>query len=547
MSQRLPDPRRLGPATWSDGATRSPLDGPPLPRLSMGRALAALLVVAVAIAAAGFVLLAPSTSSSLAQEGTAAATYAPYVDVTLTPAYAFQDPTANPVSDVVLGFVVAAPGASACTPSWGGAYSLDQAESTLDLDRAIAQTTKQGGNATVSFGGQANTELAVTCTGVRALTAAYLSVIDRYDLHTVDFDIEGAALGDTAANDRRAQAIAAIQRRLRAKHRTLRVWLTLPVAPTGFTSEGRSAIAAMLRAGVELTGVNAMAMNFAPAETTEHGMLGATKQSLNAAHGQLDALTRHAGPRLSARELWNRLGVTVMIGRNDVPGQVFSLSDARGLTEFVTARHIRRVSSWSLNRDAQCGSVFAQVAVLSNTCSGIKQATLAFTHIFMRLPGTTTATASTLRRSAVPQVAEQPVDDPATSPYPIWKAGAVYGAGYKVVWHHDVYQAKWYSQNQVPDGPASDASDTPWLLLGPVHASDRAMRIGLPAKHGFPAWSPTSVYRKGARVRYRGLPYEARWWVQATVPDTTMPADAQSPWRPLFTIIGEPGEAIESS
>jgi chitinase len=64
--------------------------------------------------------------------------FAPYVDVTLTPTYAFQDPAANPFSGVYLGFVVADP-SSPCTPSWGGSYTLDAAESTLNLDERISQ------------------------------------------------------------------------------------------------------------------------------------------------------------------------------------------------------------------------------------------------------------------------------------------------------------------------------------------------------------------------------------------------------------------------
>ena len=51
---------------------------------------------------------------------------------------------------------------------------------------------------------------------------------------TVDFDVEGAALGSSAANQRRAAAI----KRLQETNKNLRVWFTLPVAPHGLTSEG---------------------------------------------------------------------------------------------------------------------------------------------------------------------------------------------------------------------------------------------------------------------------------------------------------------------
>ena len=106
----------------------------------------------------------------------------PYVDVTLTPTYQFQDPQSNPARDVALAFVVADPD-DACTPSWGGAYTLDQAGDDLELDRRITQLRAAGGDVMVSFGGQANEELAVACTDQAALDDAYRAVIERYDVH----------------------------------------------------------------------------------------------------------------------------------------------------------------------------------------------------------------------------------------------------------------------------------------------------------------------------------------------------------------------------
>ena len=60
-----------------------------------------------------------------------------------------------------------------CTPSWGAAYSLADAASSLDLDRRVARLQQLGGTVAVSFGGLANQELAVTCTDPAQLKAAY--------------------------------------------------------------------------------------------------------------------------------------------------------------------------------------------------------------------------------------------------------------------------------------------------------------------------------------------------------------------------------------
>ena len=63
----------------------------------------------------------------------------------------------------------------------------------------------------MSFGGQANTSLDVACSTAAELTAAYQSVISAYQLTTIDLDIEGAALDNFAAGQRRAAAIAALE------------------------------------------------------------------------------------------------------------------------------------------------------------------------------------------------------------------------------------------------------------------------------------------------------------------------------------------------
>jgi len=141
-----------------------------------------------------------------------------------------------------------------CTATWGGAYTLDQATSRLDLDRRMSQLRLVGGQARVSFGGQAGSELASTCTDPMALREAYQSVVDRYELTSIDLDIQGASLEDTAAATRRAAAIKNVQDHVRTAGRNLAVWLTLPVSPTGLTASGAPVLARMLSAGVDLAG-----------------------------------------------------------------------------------------------------------------------------------------------------------------------------------------------------------------------------------------------------------------------------------------------------
>ena len=126
-----------------------------------------------------------------------------------------------------LAFVVA--GGGSCTPEWGGvtAIGADPVAAQIGALRAI------GGDVRISFGGEAGSELAQTCTSVSQLEAAYQQVISAYGVNKIDFDIEGAAVADTAANARRDQALAALQ----ARDPGLQVSFTLPVLPSGLPSD----------------------------------------------------------------------------------------------------------------------------------------------------------------------------------------------------------------------------------------------------------------------------------------------------------------------
>jgi chitinase len=53
-------------------------------------------------------------------------------------------------------------------------------------------------------------------------------------------------------------------------------------------------------------------------------------------------------------------------------------------------------------------------------------------------------------------------------------------------------------------------------------------------------WSPTTVYARGDRVLFDGLPYEAKWSTKGEAPSTEYPIDPGEAWRPLFIVPGEP-------
>jgi chitinase len=499
-------------------------------RRSIVRLFVALVATAAIVAGAGFgYQLWVSNSASATPRG---GWFAAYVDVTATPNYAFESPTANSGKNVVLSFIVSDP-TNACTPSWGGAYSMDQASASLDLDRRVARLEQLGGDVSVSFGGQRNDELAKDCTSVSKLEAAYTSVIDRYNLTTIDLDLEGDSLSDAAAANRRATAIAAVQKAQRAAGKNLAVWLTLPVAPTGLAVDGQNAVRTALSHGVDLAGVNAMTMDYGSSKGVGQSMLDATTSALTETQRQLGVLYRQAGTTLSDATLWSKIGVTPMIGQNDTRDEVFSLDAAKGLSAFIAEHKLGRASMWSLNRDRTCGSNYVDVKVVSDSCSGVVQSKIRFADVLSTnlksRPSTSAATVTTKE----PIDAKALKDDPATSPYPIWAQDASYLQGTKIVWHHNVYVAKWWTSGDLPDNPVLNSWETPWTLVGPVLPGETPIPVPTLPAGTYPDWSGAAVYEKGDRVLFDGVPFQAKWWNQQDSPDAASSNPDGSPWVPL--------------
>lgn len=292
-----------------------------------------------------------------------------YVDVTLRPFPPVRDTTGQGTSITVLSFIGSDP-ARPCEPSWGGSYTLDQAGEKLDLDGHLEVLREAGNEVAVSFGGQKGTELAVACTDPEELSKAYAAVITRYGLNVVDLDVEGKGASDAAAAERRAAAMARLQSE-RPADRPLHVWLTLPVSRDGLTPAAMVSVETMLNAGVDVSGVNIMTMNFGPLPPGR-SMLDASVAAAEATQRALTGLFGKAGMPSGEDDVWARMGLTPMIGVNDVEGNVFTLKDAEGLNSFARERGIARMSLWSLNRDEACASD-SQHGALSHNCSGLQQ------------------------------------------------------------------------------------------------------------------------------------------------------------------------------
>ncbi|SED06822.1 chitinase family 18 [Streptomyces sp. 2231.1] len=305
----------------------------------------------------------PTPTGSTGSGTTASAGFAPYVDTSLYPAFdlvAAADATG--VKNYNLAFVTDGGG---CTPKWGGVTEL-----TGDgVAAQIGALRAKGGDVRVSFGGASGSELATTCSSADALAAAYGKAVDAFKLTKVDFDVEGGALPNTAANTRRAQAIAKLQK----QHPGLDVSFTLPVMPEGLTQDGVNLLADAKSNGVETGTVNIMAMDYGPAYSGDMGTYA--EQAATATQAQVKSVLG-----LSDSAAWKTVAVTPMIGVNDVSSEVFTVDDATQLAGFAKSKGLGGLSMWSATRDKQCAGGTKPTA--DATCSSVTQDRFAFSKAF---------------------------------------------------------------------------------------------------------------------------------------------------------------------
>jgi chitodextrinase len=296
--------------------------------------------------------------------------FAPYIDMGLTADW--QLLTIQQQSGIkvfTLGFVV---GNGGCTPTWGG-VGATVANDTLPNGTTILSLVQgvraAGGDVIISFGGASGTELALGCSTVSSLQAAYQAVLNKYSVNSstpvrLDFDIEGGATTDQTSINRRNQALVG----LKNANPGLVISYTLPVLPTGLVASGVNILNSVKSSGLNVNVINVMAMDYGSANDNGGQMGLSAQQAATNTHNQVVA----AG-------LTATIGVTPMIGINDVNTEIFQLSDAQSLLNFANANsYITRLSYWSVARDN--GSCPNQ-GFASPVCSGISQSNWAFANI----------------------------------------------------------------------------------------------------------------------------------------------------------------------
>jgi Glycosyl hydrolases family 18 len=224
----------------------------------------------------------------------------------------------------------------------------------------------------VSFGGANGVELAQSCGNLSQLVSAYQSVINTLHVNHLDFDIEGAAIADTATNHLRFQAL----NQLESANPGLVVSLTIPTFPTGPDFNGDAFLRQAHSDGTRIDIVNVMAMDYYGQFDTGGAKMG--QDAVQAGQNTLSFIKT-----IWPNDTYANVGVTPMIGQNDDSAEVFSEADARTLVSFASSNHLGRLAFWSVDRDQPCSGSVSGLP----SCSEISQQTLDFTKIFAGFTG----------------------------------------------------------------------------------------------------------------------------------------------------------------
>lgn len=260
--------------------------------------------------------------------------YAPYF-----PSWTFDNPSVYPYSDLVdLRNKTGITGVTLAFVLAGNGCKTD-GDILSHVDNIKAFVAK-GGHVKASFGGADGTYIEAKCGDPSSLANAIGAFVDASGIKDLDFDIEQDAAYNLS--DLRGKALKILQ-----DQKGIKVAFTLPTEPSGLADGGLKVVKGALNAGVSISHVNLMTMDYGQFQGKPLGPVAI--QSVNAAKGQLKSLI----PGLTDAQAYAMLGATPMIGRNDTD-EMFSLADAAQLAQFARDNKLGLVAFWSIDRDRAC-------------------------------------------------------------------------------------------------------------------------------------------------------------------------------------------------
>ena len=265
-----------------------------------------------------------------------------------------------------------------CTAYWNGSTATPiSATAAASFGAANAAVQAAGGNVIPSFGGftadTTGTELADSCTSVSAIAQVFESLITTYHVPRIDLDIEADSVSNTAAIQRRNEAIAETEAWAARHGKHIEFSYTLPTFPTGMPAAELAVLQNAVAEGAKISTVNILTFDYFLG-TTEN-MLTDAKTAATAVHGQLASLY----PGLSSRALWEMIGVTQMPGIDDFgTAETFTTAQAPAFAIWAAVKGLGEISMWALQRDnGNCPGTKG-----ASSCSGVAQPTWYFSHVF---------------------------------------------------------------------------------------------------------------------------------------------------------------------
>jgi chitinase len=381
--------------------------------------LAAAGLGAVATLGAGPASGAETASTALSSQWYAAAPYLMPTDNNPPDATRIMDATG--LKAFQLAFILA-PNGGGCSPTWGGTSAVSSDTAVANVISAIRA---KGGDVSVSIGGYGGTKLGQSCSSAAATAAAYQQVIDKYQLHAMDFDLEEPEYENTAAVSHEIGAAKILQQN--------NPGLFISVTTAG-TAAGTGWFGQQMLNEAKAQGFTPNNFSIMP---FDGGFNGAAAQTaaLTAFNGLLKNTFGWDTATAYAHE-----GVSQMNGRTDA-GEYFYQSDFQTVLDYATSHHMGRFTFWSLNRDRECTPPDNQK--LSGECSSVPQNDWDFARYSVEFAG------------ATPPVTTPPTTPPTSPPggsctAAEWSASAIYTGGNEVSHDGHLWKAKWWTTNEEP-------------------------------------------------------------------------------------------------
>jgi chitinase len=223
-------------------------------------------------------------------------------------------------------------------------------DNQADVDAFV----NSGGHVKASFGGLSGTYLEVACVTASRYATAIDTIVTETNLKDLDFDVEQAVAMTPAMNKMRGEAIASVQRA-----KGIKVSFTLAAVPRstsgkpgGMSAESLAVVKAALDAGVKISHVNLMTMDYGASYSTGRTMGDLAISAVTDGAAQMRTLI----PGLTEAQSFAMMGATPMIGRNDIPTETFTVADAQKLSSFAKAKGLGLLAMWAIQRDQPCPS-----------------------------------------------------------------------------------------------------------------------------------------------------------------------------------------------